>query len=52
MGRNHATRFAAGLWLEPADQDYPVRPPIFATDDRSSSDDDELVQRWRQWLDA
>ncbi len=33
-------------------RDYPVRPSIFATDDRSSPDDDELYQRWRRWLDA
>jgi hypothetical protein len=33
-------------------QDYPMRPPIFVTDDRSLSDDDELIQRWRRWLDA
>ena len=31
---------------------WPVRPSIFVTDDRSDPDDDELVQRWRQWLDA
>lgn len=33
-------------------RDYPVRPSIFATDDRASPDDDELAQRWRRWLDA
>lgn len=32
--------------------DYPVRPSIFATDDRSDPYDDELVQRWRRWLDV
>jgi hypothetical protein len=33
-------------------RDYPVWPAIFAADDRSSPDDDELNQRWRRWLDA
>jgi hypothetical protein len=33
-------------------RDHPVWPSIFATDDRSSPDDDELYRRWRQWLDA
>jgi hypothetical protein len=32
--------------------DWPVPPPIFTTDDRPSPGDDELYQRWRQWLDA
>jgi hypothetical protein len=32
--------------------DYPVRPSIFDTDNRSSPDDDEPYQRWRRWLDA
>lgn len=33
-------------------RDYPVRPSIFETDDRSSPDDDELVQRWTRWVDV
>ena len=33
-------------------RDHPVWPSIFATDDRSSPDDDELYQRWRRWLEA
>jgi len=33
-------------------RDYPVRPSIFQTKDQSSSDDDELFQRWLRMVDA
>jgi Peptidase family M23 len=32
--------------------DYPMRPSIFDTDDRSSPEDNELYQRWKRWVDA
>lgn len=33
-------------------REHPLPPSIFAADNRSSPDDDELYQRWRRWLDA
>ena len=41
-----------GIYSGKPMRDYPVWPSIFATDDRSSPDDDELYQRWRRFLDA
>ena len=43
---------ALGIFSGKPMLDYPVWPAIFAADDRSSPDDDELFQRWRRWLDA
>ena len=43
---------ALGIFSGKPMLDYPAWPAIFAADDRSSPDDDELFQRWRRWLDA
>jgi len=32
--------------------DWPVPPPIFATNDRTQASDDELFQRWVRWVDG
>jgi len=32
--------------------DWPVRPSIFATDDRRPPEDDKLFQRWMRWVDG